>query len=104
VKSVSSPCTGRCMLIDGTCNGCHRTLDEIKNWRNMSEHDRMAVMERLNKNVSRCGSCGAPNKCAMEAGKSVSVCWCFTLEHNHVGEISDTCLCKSCLTLNEEKG
>ena len=49
---------------------------------------------------STCPECGAPNKCALEQGKSIQACWCFGLDFTE--EVVDTeCLCKSCLTKKE---
>ena len=46
--------------------------------------------------VSKCPSCGLPNKCGLELGKGT--CWCFT--YPPLGKIpqqeTDKCLCESC--------
>ena len=43
-----SPCVGVCKLEDGTCIGCHRTIQEIQEWSAMSTEERLKVMERIN--------------------------------------------------------
>lgn len=59
----------------------------------MSDHTKL-----LNKlKQSSCPECGAPNKCAMEQGKSIQSCWCFGVDIKR--EVEDTvCMCKTCLT------
>lgn len=47
-----------------------------------------------------CPKCGAPNKCAMEEGKSIHACWCIgTATKKEVS--GDRCLCRKCLTEEE---
>jgi len=51
-----------------------------------------------------CPRCGAPNKCAMEEGKSISACWCVSEKRFDVHVDYDGCLCKGCLNeLSEER-
>ena len=67
----------------------------------MSMDDRMKIMKQLQEQhpKSYCPGCGAPNKCAMELGKSASTCWCMTVdvEYNPDNQ-QESCLCKTCLT------
>ncbi len=46
---VTSPCILVCTIdmATGYCFGCARTRDEISGWINMSERERIAVMELL---------------------------------------------------------
>lgn len=44
---VTSPCTGTCELDDGVCIDCHRTVEDIMNWSDMSEEQRKERMEEL---------------------------------------------------------
>jgi len=63
--------------------------------------DRMKIMKQLQEQnpKSYCPECGIPNKCAMEAGKSASTCWCMTLDVSvNPNSQYDVCLCKRCLT------
>lgn len=67
----------------------------------LKAHETMDRMEQLNQvstsNASKCPNCGVDNKCAMEAGKSASACWCMGVPVT--GELSgDQCLCRSCLS------
>lgn len=51
--SVPSPCRALCQVdrADGVCLGCHRTIDEIRNWMLMSAEEKRAVLERLNTRI-----------------------------------------------------
>ena len=46
---MSSPCIKVCQMdpVRGVCIGCCRTLDEIARWGNMSETERVSVMDEL---------------------------------------------------------
>jgi predicted Fe-S protein YdhL (DUF1289 family) len=44
----SSPCTGSCKLIDGVCDGCQRTRNEIVEWSLMEPITRYRVIQRIN--------------------------------------------------------
>ena len=46
---VASPCTSVCTLdgATGFCLGCARTLDEIADWRRLTDEERLAVLARL---------------------------------------------------------
>ncbi|MEM7206375.1 MAG: DUF1289 domain-containing protein [Pseudomonadota bacterium] len=46
--SVPSPCVKVCMF-KGTpfCDGCFRTLDEIREWMIMSREEKLAVLDRI---------------------------------------------------------
>jgi predicted Fe-S protein YdhL (DUF1289 family) len=44
---VKSPCIRRCCLINNICTGCGRTIEEIRNWKSLSEEERNKIMERL---------------------------------------------------------
>ena len=39
----------------GLCRGCHRTLDEIARWGEMSDAERAEVIEKLAGRVTRSG-------------------------------------------------
>lgn len=45
----ASPCISVCQLDDrtGWCLGCHRTIDEIRDWIIMPPEERQRVLERL---------------------------------------------------------
>lgn len=67
--------------------------------------DRMRLMKEIQERnpKSYCPSCGAPNKCAIELGKSASTCWCMTLDKDYNPDTQyDLCLCHNCLTKEEE--
>lgn len=44
---VESPCIGICMIEDGYCMGCGRTLDEIAAWPTLSGDERRQVVAEL---------------------------------------------------------
>jgi hypothetical protein len=45
---VASPCTGICRVNEANiCIDCERTLEEIAAWSRMDEHERQAVLGRL---------------------------------------------------------
>ena len=45
-RAVLSPCIGICSLDDrGLCSGCRRTTAEIARWGQMSDDERLRIME-----------------------------------------------------------
>ncbi|MGL4994574.1 MAG: DUF1289 domain-containing protein [Deefgea sp.] len=52
--SIASPCINECQLDQGReyCQGCLRTLDEIRAWSSSSEQEKLAVWERLGRRPS----------------------------------------------------
>lgn len=44
---MESPCKKICQVQDNVCIGCHRSLDEIKRWRSMSDQERRAIMQAI---------------------------------------------------------
>ena len=46
---VPSPCINICKMVPATglCEGCMRTLDEIRAWRNASDDDRRAIWAEI---------------------------------------------------------
>jgi predicted Fe-S protein YdhL (DUF1289 family) len=48
-QEVTSPCIGICAMDDltGLCQGCFRTLDEIKAWWDMPQSDQKALLTTL---------------------------------------------------------
>ncbi len=47
--SVPSPCIAVCTIDDanGQCLGCHRTIDEIRDWPILSREEKLAVLDLL---------------------------------------------------------
>lgn len=45
-EEVNSPCIGICAMSEetGYCLGCYRTIDEIRNWWDMSNVERKATI------------------------------------------------------------
>ena len=47
-QEITSPCIGVCSMNNaGLCAGCYRTIDEIREWRNMPDMQRESVMSTL---------------------------------------------------------
>lgn len=46
---VPSPCINICKMVPetGLCQGCMRTIDEIRAWRNASEDDKRAIWAEI---------------------------------------------------------
>lgn len=61
VSKILSPCTGVCTIaaqdapLAGHCIGCGRSLDEIGNWRDLSDDARATVMATLPGRLRRAG-------------------------------------------------
>ncbi|EKO3517017.1 cysteine-rich CWC family protein [Vibrio fluvialis] len=96
---MKTPCIAACKNNAGVCSGCHRTMDEIIQWRHLSDHERDTIMQRLSgqQTTHHCPSCGEPAHCDISAGKST--CWCFELEKRDLSALpeSSVCLCRLCL-------
>ena len=47
--SVPSPCVMICTLDSksGLCDGCHRSMDEIREWMIFSREEKLAVLEKV---------------------------------------------------------
>lgn len=46
--SVPSPCVAVCRVdTNDVCIGCHRTIDEIRDWMILSREDKLAVLEKV---------------------------------------------------------
>lgn len=48
-QPIASPCVSLCALDEQReyCLGCHRSLDEIRAWRSMSNADKLQVLQAL---------------------------------------------------------
>lgn len=46
---ILTPCIGTCKIDckTGKCKGCHRTREQLKNWRSMSQEQRAEAMREL---------------------------------------------------------
>ncbi len=49
-SSIPSPCTSVCQMDDLTqlCIGCHRTIDEIRDWVIMTGDEKQDLLESIN--------------------------------------------------------
>ncbi|MEI7917009.1 MAG: DUF1289 domain-containing protein [Methylophilaceae bacterium] len=53
IEDIVSPCIGVCAMNDttGFCMGCYRTVDEIREWWNMTDEEREKVMGTLDQRL-----------------------------------------------------
>jgi predicted Fe-S protein YdhL (DUF1289 family) len=53
IEDIVSPCIGVCAINDsnGFCLGCYRTVEEIREWWNMTDEDREKVMGALDQRL-----------------------------------------------------
>ncbi len=53
IEDIVSPCIGVCAINDanGFCQGCYRTVEEIREWWNMSDQERDKVMSALDQRL-----------------------------------------------------
>jgi predicted Fe-S protein YdhL (DUF1289 family) len=48
MKPVPSPCVGVCRLDKAqTCEGCRRTIEEIRLWRRLSDAEKKEILDRI---------------------------------------------------------
>jgi len=52
---ASSPCVSICEVERGRCIGCGRTQTEIAEWRDYDEPQRLAIMDRLEREAAAGG-------------------------------------------------
>ncbi len=52
---ISSPCVSICEVENDRCIGCGRTQTEISDWREYSEQQRLAIMDRLEQEAANGG-------------------------------------------------
>ena len=54
IEDIQSPCVGVCALNDATgfCQGCYRTIEEIREWWSMSDEERAKVMRELDQRMA----------------------------------------------------
>jgi len=50
-----SPCNKKCQLINSTCKGCFRTIDEIANWSLLSNSQKIKIFNRIKKQKEEFG-------------------------------------------------
>jgi predicted Fe-S protein YdhL (DUF1289 family) len=66
--TVASPCISVCQIDDATgcCIGCHRSMDEIRDWPILSAEEKTAVLARLAERTAvqagRPAECGAQDR------------------------------------------
>ena len=46
---IESPCISVCRYENEVCVGCGRTVDDITNWYNMTDDEKQAVLNRIEK-------------------------------------------------------
>lgn len=45
---MESPCVMICQVINDVCIGCHRTLEQIENWTEYTDLERLEIMAEIN--------------------------------------------------------
>jgi predicted Fe-S protein YdhL (DUF1289 family) len=55
MTTISSPCIQVCKIDSDTqlCDGCGRTVDEIRDWRRLEEHERLEIMGGLDERMRK---------------------------------------------------
>ena len=48
-SAIESPCISVCRYDNEVCRGCGRTVDEIVNWYDMTDDEKQAVLNRIEK-------------------------------------------------------
>nr|WP_077315082.1 cysteine-rich CWC family protein [Vibrio palustris] len=94
-----TPCRAACKNEGGLCTGCHRTMDEILDWRNYTPGERQVIMDELSgkRYTHPCPACHKSAFCGITAGQQS--CWCMSVEERDpCSANSELCLCRSCLT------
>lgn len=61
-----------------------------------AEGERLGILIEQLETRSKCPECGKWNKCAIEAGKSSSTCWCMQEPAKMISKQSSSCLCRTC--------
>ncbi|WP_083163665.1 cysteine-rich CWC family protein [Vibrio scophthalmi] len=97
---MKSPCIAACKNNAGICSGCHRTMEEISQWRHFDETQQQVIMDHLSgsQTTHDCPTCAKPTHCDIAAGKTD--CWCFTIEKRDLSNTvkQSQCLCRQCLS------
>lgn len=44
---IKSPCIRVCKIVDTTCIGCNRTLEEIRKWTKYTDQEREIIIKRV---------------------------------------------------------
>lgn len=96
---MKTPCIAICKNQGGICIGCHRTMEEIAQWRTLSDEQRDTAMQVLagEKSTHICPSCQQPAHCDQLSGHAD--CWCLALDARELTVLDDhrLCLCRRCL-------
>lgn len=50
---VESPCVNICRIEDSECVGCRRTRDEIRLWLNVSDEEKLKILENIKKRKNK---------------------------------------------------
>lgn len=66
MSAISSPCIKVCVIdpVCKLCRGCGRTLQEIAQWSQLSEAERLAIIATLDERVSLQRNGQAPRRSA----------------------------------------
>ncbi len=96
---MKSPCRAACKNNGGICSGCHRTIEEVVQWKDKTDEQRHVLIDQItgNKTTHVCPECGTQAHCDIEVGKET--CWCFNVDSRDLPKLSkgQVCLCRKCL-------
>ncbi|CAE6934363.1 cysteine-rich CWC family protein [Vibrio alginolyticus] len=94
---MKSPCRAACKNNGGICSGCHRTIEEIIQWKDKTDEQREVLIDQITGNdaTHECPECNTQAHCDIAAGKET--CWCFEVEVRDLPSKGQLCLCRKCL-------
>ena len=50
---MKTPCIKICKLENGRCIGCYRTIQEIKEWRDLTDDERESILQELDGRIAQ---------------------------------------------------
>lgn len=51
MKKIKSPCIKKCKLKNDVCISCKRTIQEIKQWRDLTEQEKEIIVNELSSRI-----------------------------------------------------
>lgn len=53
MSNIESPCIKTCIIDNGLCKGCFRTLEEISQWRKISNKDKEKIIQNCERRIEK---------------------------------------------------
>tara|TARA_B100000029_G_C16964532_1_gene737573 strand:- start:149 stop:331 length:183 start_codon:yes stop_codon:yes gene_type:complete len=50
---IESPCIGVCILFDGSCLGCHRTIEQVSDWLYYTDEERSRITKESEAKIAQ---------------------------------------------------